>query len=62
MRMTGRWVRRGSTVVVLGVERERTFEGPFTFEVPDDEPADVACGASGSAVLDLQTRLKAAAR
>jgi hypothetical protein len=33
MRMTGRWVRRGATVVVLGVERELTFEGPFTFEV-----------------------------
>ena len=68
MRTTGRWVRRGSTVVVLEVEREGAAEpeGPFALEASAFEttfettgrPA-LRRGMTGSAVRDLQTRLAA---
>jgi peptidoglycan hydrolase-like protein with peptidoglycan-binding domain len=63
MRTTGRWVRRGSTVVVLDVERGGAeLEGPFALEVPAFEttsPPTLRRGMTGSAVRDLQTRLAA---
>jgi peptidoglycan hydrolase-like protein with peptidoglycan-binding domain len=61
--MTGRWVRRGSTVVVLDVERGGAeLEGPFALELPAFEttsPPTLRRGMTGSAVRDLQTRLAA---
>jgi peptidoglycan hydrolase-like protein with peptidoglycan-binding domain len=71
MRMTGRWVRRGSTVVVFGIDdgkrsglKRAPFAGPGAFEVaPVSYTATsrptLRRGATGSAVVDLQTRLRA---
>jgi peptidoglycan hydrolase-like protein with peptidoglycan-binding domain len=61
--MTGRWVRRGSTVVVLDVERGGAgLGGPLALEVSAFEttsPPTLRRGMTGSAVRDLQTRLAA---
>jgi peptidoglycan hydrolase-like protein with peptidoglycan-binding domain len=63
--MTGRWVRRGSTVILFGVDRDRR---PGSASGTARElPLEIAVGArpllrigtSGPAVLDLQTRLAA---
>src|SRR5262245_5483323 len=65
MRMSGRWIRRGSTVIVLGVDDDRRsrFDGGLTGELPLEISATsrpvLRKGASGAAVIDLQTRLAA---
>lgn len=64
MRMSGRWVRRGSTVVLFGVDGDRRtgFAGAAARELPFEVATHrtvLRKGASGAAVVDLQTRLGA---
>ena len=61
MQMTGRWILRGSTVVVLGVDSEAdaSSEEPLAFEVLSASRPVLRRGATGSAVRDLQARLRA---
>ena len=68
MRTKGRWVRRGSTVVVLEAEREGAAEpeGRLALEASAFETTfettgrpTLRRGMTGSAVRDLQTRLAA---
>ena len=66
MQMTGRWLRRGSTVVLFEVEPNRragASEDPLVREVPfvfeTTSRPTLRRGSTGSAVQDLQTRLQA---
>jgi hypothetical protein len=62
MRMSGRWLRRGSTVILfdVGPHRRTRFDGglarEFAFETSTGRPL-LRLGSSGTAVVDLQTRL-----
>lgn len=57
--MSGRWVRRGSTLVLLGVgqgrPRRRRYE--FEEELFETSQPTLRRGSRGSAVMDLQRRL-----
>ena len=63
MRMSGRWVRRGSTVILFDVDpQKRTrFDGglarEFSFETSTGSRPLLRRGSSGAAVIDLQTQL-----
>jgi peptidoglycan hydrolase-like protein with peptidoglycan-binding domain len=63
--MSGRWVRRGSTVVLFGVDRDRgsgsdaAVARELPLEVAGTARPVLRKGASGAAVVDLQTRLAA---
>ena len=63
--MSGRWVRRGSTVIVFGADGDRgsRFHGAVARELPLEVSTAahgvLSKGASGAAVADLQSRLAA---
>jgi len=65
MRMSGRWVRRGSTVILYGVDRDRGFGSDsavvreLPLEVTGTNRPVLRNGASGAAVVELQARLAA---
>ena len=61
--MSGRWVRRGSTVIVFDAAPQRRARADgalareFSFETSTRTRPLLRQGASGAAVIDLQTRL-----
>ena len=65
MRMSGRWVRRGSTVVLLDVDRDRGSRSDrglareLPLEISTAARDVLRIGASGAAVVELQARLAA---
>jgi peptidoglycan hydrolase-like protein with peptidoglycan-binding domain len=65
MRMSGRWIRRGSRVIVFDVDRDPGDGrggalGELALEVPGASSGVLRLGSSGAAVANLQTRLAAA--
>ncbi|MCY1073807.1 peptidoglycan-binding domain-containing protein [Archangium lansingense] len=60
---SGRWIRKGSTLIVLGVERVPT--GAMRGELPQQEVFETSqptlrLGSTGEAVMELQRRLQQA--